>query len=103
MLEQEPRGPKEPSISDCEVVSDGDDERYDTVGPCLAARAVIQQKVKREQPMVQGGHPQGAPIVTEFMTYRPYTQAELVDLGKQFWRKQGEPWQLGFCDSGTQE
>ena len=33
---------------------------------------------------------QGAPDVTEFMMYQPYTQAELVNLGKQFWQKQGE-------------
>ncbi|XP_043780059.1 C4b-binding protein alpha chain-like [Cervus elaphus] len=54
-LQQEPCGPEEPSISDCEV------------------------KVKCEQPMAQGGHPQGSPKVTEFTTYRPYTQEELVN------------------------
>ena len=36
------------------------------------------------------------------MTYQLHTQAELVDLGKQFRQKQGETWQLGFCYSGTQ-
>ena len=36
--------------------------------------------------------------MTEFMTYRPYPQVELVDSCKQFWQKQGETWQLGFCD-----
>lgn len=35
-----PCGLEEPSISDCEMVSDGDDERYNTVGLHLAARAV---------------------------------------------------------------
>ncbi|XP_010852569.1 PREDICTED: zona pellucida sperm-binding protein 3 receptor-like [Bison bison bison] len=74
--EQEPCGLEEPSISDCEVVSDGDDEHYDTVGPRVAARAMVQQKVKREQPMAQGGHPQGAPNATEFTTYQPYTQED---------------------------
>ena len=76
MSEQEPCGLEEPSISDCEVVSDGDDERYDTVGPRVAARAMVQQKVKCEQPMAQGGHPQGAPNATEFTTYQPYTQED---------------------------
>ena len=74
--EQEPCGLEEPSISDCEVVSDGDDEHYDTVGPRVAARAMVQQKVKCEQPMAQGGHPQGAPNATEFTTYQPYTQED---------------------------
>ena len=41
--------------------------------------------------MAQREHPQGAPSVTEFTTYCPYTQVELVDLGKQFQQKQGEP------------
>ena len=56
---QEPHDPKETSISDSEMVSDGDDEHYETkgddnkhyetVGLCLAVRPVVQQKVK--QPM----------------------------------------------------
>ena len=75
-LQHEPRGPEEPRISDSKVVSDGDDERYDTVGPRVTARAMVQQKVKREQPMAQGGHPQGAPSATEFTTYQPYTQED---------------------------
>ena len=32
-LQQEPRGPEETRISDSKVVSDGDDERYETMGP----------------------------------------------------------------------
>ena len=55
MLEQEPRGPKEPSISDSKAVSDGDDERYEPVGPHLAARPAVQQKVKHEQPKAKEG------------------------------------------------
>lgn len=82
---------EEPSISDCEMVSDGDDERYNTVGLHLAARAVVQQKVKCEQPMAQGGHPQGAPKATEFTMYRPYTQEELVNSGKKFQQMHREP------------
>ena len=63
VLEQEPRGPEEPSISDRVVVSDGDDERHETVGPHLAARPVVQQKVKCEQPKAkEGGHAQGTPV-----------------------------------------
>ena len=68
-LEQEPRGPEECSISDSEAVSDSDDERYETAGPCLAERPIVQQKVMHEHVMAQGGHPQGAPSVTEFITY----------------------------------
>ena len=53
-LEQEPRGPEEPSISDSEVVSDSNNERYETMGPHLAVRLLVQQKVKHEQPRAQG-------------------------------------------------
>lgn len=49
VLEQKPRGPGEPSISDSEAVSGSDDERYEPVGPA-AARPAVQQKVKHEQP-----------------------------------------------------
>ena len=70
---------------------DEDGEHCETTGPCLAAMPIVQQKVKHEQPMAQAGHPQGAPNVTEFTMYRPYTQLELVDLGKWFWQRQGEP------------
>ena len=55
VLEQEPCGLEELSISDSEVVSDGDDERYDPVGPHLAARPAVQQKVKHEQPKAKDG------------------------------------------------
>ena len=50
VLKREPRGPEEPSISDSEAVSDSEDERYEPVGPRLAVRPVVQQKVKHEQP-----------------------------------------------------
>ena len=64
-------------------------------GPGLAVRPVVQQKGKHEKPVAQGassrGHPQVAPSVTEFTMYRPDTQLELVDLGKWFWQRQGEP------------
>ena len=51
-----------------------------------------------------GGHPQGALKVTEFMMYQPYTQAELVNLGKQFRQKQGESlaeWLLQLWGTGV--
>ena len=83
-LEQEMHSLDEPSTSDSEVIRDGDNEQYETEGPCLLARPIVQQKVKHEQPVAQRGHPQGSPSVTEYMTYQPYTQAELVNLGKQF-------------------
>ena len=38
---QEPHVPKEPSISDGEVVSDDGDEHYETAGLCLAVRPVV--------------------------------------------------------------
>ena len=51
------------------MVSDIDDEYYETMCPRLEERPVVQQKVKHEQPMAQGGYPQGALNVTEFMTH----------------------------------
>ena len=49
----------------------------------------MQQKVKHEQPMVRGARPQGAPDVTEFTTYRPSTQAQLIGLGRPFRQRRG--------------
>ena len=46
VLEHEPRGPEEPSISDSEEVSDCDDERYETLGPCLLARPIVQLRAE---------------------------------------------------------
>ena len=51
----------------------------------------------------EGNFHQGARVVTEIMTYQPHTQAELIDLGKQFQQKQEEPlaaWLLGLWDTG---
>lgn len=49
----------------------------------------MQQNVKQEQPTARGGgHLQGAPSVTEFMTYRLYIQAELVNCCRQVQQKQ---------------
>ena len=62
MLEQGPHGFEEPSISDSEAVSDGDDERYDTAGLRLAVRPVVQHKEKQEQPMTQGRILKGPPV-----------------------------------------
>ena len=81
---------EEPSASDYEVMRDDDDEHRETFGPHLAARPYLQQKVNPEHPVAQGEHLQGAPRVTEFTRCHPYTQVELVDLGKQFQQKQGE-------------
>jgi len=60
-LEQGPLGFEEPSISDSGVVSD-DDEHYETAGLCLAARPVVQQKEKHEQPVTQGRILKGPPV-----------------------------------------
>ena len=54
-LEQELCDPDEPSISDSKAVSDGNDERYETVGSCLAVRSIVQQKVKHQQFVAWGG------------------------------------------------
>ena len=50
-----------------------------------------------------GGHPQGVPTMTEFTTYQPYTQVELLDLGKQFQQKQFQlgTWLLWLWDTGV--
>lgn len=64
----------------------------------------MQQKMKHEQPLARGGgHPQEASSVTESMTYWPYSEVELVDLGKQFRQQQEEPleaWLLRAWDTG---
>ena len=40
--------------------------------------------------------------MTEFMTYRPYSQVELADLGKQVQQTHREHLEAyGFCDFGT--
>ena len=62
-LEQEPRGPEEHSLSDSEVVSDSDDERYETVAPCLAARLSVWQKIKHELPISQGDISSRGPLM----------------------------------------
>ena len=51
-----------------------------------------------------GGHPQGALNGTDFMMYWSYTQAELIDLGTQFWQKERKPlaaWLLWLWDTGV--
>ena len=60
-VEQGPGDPEEPSISDSEAVSDGDEEHYETASPHLAVRPVVQQKEKHEQPVTQGGASSGGP------------------------------------------
>ena len=96
-------GPEETSISGSEAVSDCDDEHYETAGPQLAVRPVVQQKVRHKQPMAQGGHPPGAPSVTEFTTYQPYILRQSWSTWVSIFSKcKKKPWQLGFCDSGTQ-
>ena len=95
MLKQDTAGLEEPSASVYEVIRDDNNEHCETAGPCLAARLIVQQKVKYEQPMVQGRHPPGAPKVTEFATHQPYTQVKLVNLGMQFQKREGEAWQHG--------
>ena len=65
-------------------------------GPPLGSKAHCAAKSGAWAADDQGGHPQGGPGVTEFTTYQPSTQVESVDLGKQFWPKQGEPLEACF-------
>ena len=53
------RGLEEPSALNYEVMRDA--EPCETAGPHLSTRPTVQQKVKDEQPMLGGGHPQGTP------------------------------------------
>ena len=68
-------------------------------------KPTVQQKVKDHRPKIVGvRRPQGAPSVTESTTYRPHNQVELVNSGKQFRQKQGEPlaaWLLQLWDRGV--
>ena len=68
-LEQEMCDLDEASASDNEVIRGGNNECYKTVGSCLFSKTIMQQQVKHEQPLTQGGQPQGAPNVTEYTIY----------------------------------
>ena len=102
-IRAEPRGPEEPSISDSEVVSDGDDEHYETVGLCLDVRYIVQQKLKHEQPTAQGWHLQGAISVTEFLMYCHILRQSWLTWVRNFGKSKRNLWQHGSCDFGTQE
>ena len=88
----EMRGLEEPSTSDYEVRRDDDGEPGETAGLRLSVRPQLCRKgsASNLSPPGWGEHPHGTPSVTEFTTYWPNTQAELVDLGKQLRQKQGE-------------
>ena len=62
MLEQEVCGLEEPAAFDYEVKWRMIARNTETTSPHLAVRTVTQQKVKREQPAVQGGIPPGPPM-----------------------------------------
>ena len=69
------------------------------------ASCAAGKKVKCEQPKAKVGWGVSSrdPNVTEFMTYRPYSQVELADLGKQVQqthRKHLEAWLLWLWDTG---
>ena len=68
-LEQQPCDPDEPSISDSKAVSDGNDERYETVGSCLAVRSIVQQKVKHQQFVAWAGGTSSRGPQCEIKTY----------------------------------
>ena len=73
-------------------------------GSPLVSNTCCAAEAKHEQPMAQGGPSSRGPQCDWVMTYWPYTQAELVDLGKKFWQKQGETlaaWLLWLWDTGV--
>ena len=101
-LEQEPCGPEEPSISESQIVSDIDDEYYETICPHLEERPVVQHKVKREQPMAHRRHPQGDPMWLSSQ-HIDHTLKWSWSTGiSSFGKTKQNPWQHGFCDSGIQ-
>ena len=55
--------------------------------PVLKARPVVVKKIKTQQLNVPQGEEQPPPRVVEHSMVRPYTQAELVDLGSQLRQK----------------
>lgn len=59
--------------------------------PRLRAQPVTQKQQQQQQPMAPEGQISGPLQMTEFTRYHPRTQAELVELGKQFRQKPGEP------------
>ena len=62
MLKQDTAGLEEASASVYEVMRDDNNEHCETAGPCLAARPVVQQKEKHEQPVTQGRILKGPPV-----------------------------------------
>ena len=70
--------------------------------PAWQQGPLYRRKWKMSSLWQRWGHPQGAPNVTEFTVYQPYTQEELVDLSKQFQPMQGETlaaWLLWLWDT----
>ena len=61
MLEQEMHNIDEPSAMDSEVMRHDDNKHCEIVGPSLAARPIVQKKVKNEQPMAEVGASSGSP------------------------------------------
>ena len=53
--------------------------------------------------MAQGGHPQGAPNVTESRCIDHILRQSWLTWVRSFGKSKGKHWQLGFCDSGTEE
>lgn len=68
VLEQEPCGPEEPSVSESEAVRDSDDkhyetkERFETAGPHWLARPVLQQDGAKKA-WKPGGQREAAPTL----------------------------------------
>ena len=70
---------------------------YETVGPCLAATPIVQQKVKSEQPMDQGDILKGPSCdgVYDDILRKRWSRKTWVS---SFDKSKGKPWQLGFCN-----
>ena len=71
---------------------DSNDEHCETAGPHLAVKPIVQQEVKDQQPKTVGwGILKGSPVWLGPRHIDHITQVKLINSGKQFWQKQGEP------------
>ena len=102
MLEQESRVlVAKPSAFDSEVIRDSDDEHDETAGLYLS-RPNMQQKMKHEEPMAQGGESFKGPQLCTLLIINHIPKRSWLTCVTNFGRSKGSPWQLGFCNSGTQ-
>ena len=102
MLEQESRVlVAKPSAFDSEVIRDSDDEHDETAGLYLS-RPDMQQKMKHEEPRAQGGESFKGPQLCTLLIISHIPKHSWLTCVTNFGRSKGNPWQLGFYNSGTQ-